>query len=340
MARLARAGLCAFVLVAVAACGESKSPGSVFTVIADGSSTVYPVSEAAGEAFQNQQKGRVRVTVAESGTGGGFRKFCRGETHIQGASRPITVEEMKACAAAGISFIEAPIAFDALTVVVHPQNPVSEITIDELKKIWEPEAQGKITNWRQVNPAFPDQPLLLYGAGTASGTFDYFTEAVVGRVKASRTDYTPTEDDNVTVQGVSGDRSAMGYFGMAYLTGNTERVKALSISYQGRPAVAPSVESVKSGAYQPLSRPLFLYFNAAALDIVPAKLFIDFYIAQAPQFAETAGYVPLPDEFYTALAERVENRILGTAFGGVADIGGPIDDIMARQPTTDIPAAE
>jgi phosphate transport system substrate-binding protein len=326
-ARLAMACVCAATLVACGQGSEKKAGGGVFTVVVDGSSTVFPISEAAGEAFQQEQKGRVRVTVAESGTGGGFRKFCRGELHVQGASRPISREELEACKA-------------ALTVVVHPENPVTSISVEELKKIWEPAAEGKITNWRQVNPAFPDMPLKLFGAGTASGTFDYFTDAVMGKAKSSRTDYTPTEDDNVTVQGVSGERGAMGYFGMAYLTGNTERVKALAVSHDGGPPVAPSAEAVMSGAYKPLARPIFIYVNAAALDIAPAKLFVDYYVGQASRFATQAGYVPLPPEAYATLVARVNARTIGTAFSGHLDPGEPVAQILARVPSTEMPAAK
>ena len=246
-------------LAACSPAGEGGSSGGaqMFTVVVDGSSTVYPISEAAGEAYQRDQAGRVRVTVAESGTGGGFRKFCRNETHVQGASRPILAAEIEACRAAGVTFIELPIAFDALSVVVHPDNPLKDITVDDLKKIWAPEAQGKINNWRQVNPAFPEMSLTLFGPGTASGTFDYFTEAVVGEAKSSRSDYTPSEDDNVLVQGLSSDKGGLGYFGMSYYTVNKTRVRALGVSYKGGAPVYPTAETVQSGAYQPLSRPLF-----------------------------------------------------------------------------------
>jgi phosphate transport system substrate-binding protein len=308
--------------------GAAKT--GVFTVIVDGSSTVFPISEAAAEAFQDVQKGRVRVTVAESGTGGGFRKFCRGETHIQGASRPILASEMQACAAAGVEFIEIPIAFDALTVVVHPESPVISISSAELKKAWEPAAEGKIVNWKQINPAFPDLPLKLYGAGTASGTFDYFTEAVVGKAKSSRTDYTPTEDDNVTVQGVTGDRGAMGYFGMAYLKGNAARVRPLAISHEGGAPVLPSVEAVLSGSYKPLARPIFIYVNADVLERAPVRMFVDYFVAGGGGFATKVGYVPLPAQAYGELDRRVASRQIGTAFGGEQSVGATIDEILAR----------
>jgi phosphate transport system substrate-binding protein len=316
--------------------GEAPAPGGGsrggFTVTVDGSSTVYPIAEAAAAAFQSEPGRKVLVTVAESGTGGGFRKFCRGETHVQGASRPILAAEMTQCAAAGVSYIEIPIAFDALSVVVHPSNPLKEISVADLKKIWEPEAQGKITNWRQVNPVFPNLPLTLYGAGPASGTFDYFTEAVVGRSKASRTDYTPSEDDNVLVQGISNDKSALGYFGMSYYVENRERVRALAIKKDAAsPAVYPSIESVQAGQYLPLARPLFVYVNAAELDKKPVADFVNYYITNAPALAAKVNFVPLPPRAYEVGLKRIADREAGTAFGGKSDVGGSIEEVLARK---------
>lgn len=303
----------------------------VFTIVIDGSSTVYPISEAAGEGFQKAQGGRVRVTVAESGTGGGFRKFCRGETHIQDASRPITAAEMTACQNSGVRYIEIPIAFDALSVVVNPANPVQSITVDELKKIWAPEAQGRITNWKQVNPAFPDLALALYGPGTASGTFDYFTEAVNGKSKASRSDYTPSEDDNILVQGVSGDRGGMGYFGMSYYLENRTRVRALGVSYQGKAPVLPSPQTVENGSYVPLARPIFIYVNAAALGRKPVADFVNYYLTNGPALVRQAKYVALPQVAYTTAAQRVAQKRAGTAFGGKNDVGANIAEVLQRR---------
>lgn len=310
---------------------KAAAKGGVFTIVVDGSSTVYPISEAAGEAFQRQMGGRVRVTVAESGTGGGFRKFCRGETHVQDASRPITASEMTACQNSGVRYIEIPIAFDALSVVVNPSNPVRSIKLEELKKTWQPEAQGRITNWNQINPAFPNMPLSLYGAGTASGTFDYFTEAVNGKSKASRTDYTPTEDDNVTVQGVAGEAGAMGYFGMSYYLENTSRVRALAVSYQGKPAVLPSPETVENGTYVPLSRPIFIYVNAAALSRKPVADFVNYYLTNGPALVRQAKYVPLPAVAYQTGLQRVAQKRAGTAFGGRNDVGANIAEVLQRR---------
>jgi phosphate transport system substrate-binding protein len=329
-------GATAALAIAAAAFGVAQAQQKaaagrgVFTIIVDGSSTVFPISEAAGEAFQQQMQGRVRVTVAESGTGGGFRKFCRGETHVQDASRPILASEMAACQNAGVRYIELPIAFDALTVVVHPSNPVRSITVDELKKIWAPEAQGRVTNWRQVNPSFPNLALSLYGAGTASGTFDYFTEAVNGKAKASRTDYQPTEDDNVTVQGVSGEDGAMGYFGMSYYLENTSRVRALGISYQGKPPVLPTPQTVENGTYVPLARPIFLYVNVSALSRPPVSQFVNYYLTNADALVRKAKYVPLPASAYQTGLQRVQRRQAGTAFGGKNDIGASITEVLSR----------
>lgn len=300
-----------------------------FTVIADGSSTVFPLTESIAEAFQGSVSGRIRVTVGESGTGGGFRKFCRGETHIQGASRPITASEMATCRAAGIQYIEIPVAFDGLSVVVHPSNPVRSITVQELRRIWEPEAQGRITNWRQVNPNFPDLRLDLYGAGTASGTFDYFTEAVNGRSRASRTDYTPTEDDNVTVQGVASNPGAMGYFGIAYLEENHTRLRALAVD-NGNGPVMPTTQTVANGTYAPLSRPIFIYVNAAAMRRPQVMQFAQYIATNAGTHATRVGYIPLPASAYQAYLQRVQRRQAGTAFNGVQAIGVTIEEVLAR----------
>jgi phosphate transport system substrate-binding protein len=300
-----------------------------FTIQIDGSSTVFPLSEAVAEAFQQQTQGRVRVTVGESGTGGGFRKFCRGETHISDASRPISASEMAACRAAGIQYVEIPVAFDALTVVVHPSNPLRSITVEELRQIWRPEAQGQVNNWRQVNPAWPDMPLVLFGPGTASGTFDYFTEAVNGRSRASRSDYTPSEDDNVIVQGVASNQGAMGYFGLAYFEENRGRLRALAVD-GGNGPVEPSVANAENGTYAPLSRPMFIYVNAAALRRPQVQQFTQYYVNNAARFAQQVGYVPLPASAYQTYLQRVQQRTQGTAFGGRQAIGVTIAEVLAR----------
>lgn len=335
---ISRALLCAAFSLALAACGsgEQRSASNPAQAISiDGSSTVFPLSEAAAEEFAADATGGARVTVGESGTGGGFRKFCRGETQVQGASRPILTEEIEACAAAEIDYVEVPIAFDGLTVVVHLSNPVRSVTIAELRRVWEPAAEGVITDWRQVNPRWPDLGLQLFGAGTASGTFDYFTEAVVGTAKASRTDYTPTEDDNVTVQGVVSNTGSMGYFGFAYYEQNRERLHALAID-AGRGPIEPSVESIASGSY-PLARPLFIYVSAEALRRPDVQRFVQYYVANAARLAPQVGYVPLPQAAYATYSERLRDIATGTAFGGHQDVGANIEEVLAR-PLVSTPA--
>ena len=316
-------------IAALALGAGSALAQQAFTIQIDGSSTVFPVSEAAAEGFQQQTNGRVRVTVGESGTGGGFRKFCRGETHISDASRPISASEMATCRAAGIQYVEIPVAFDALTVVVHPSNPLRSITVEQLRRIWQPEAQGQINNWRQVDPSFPDMGLTLYGPGTASGTFDYFTEAVNGRSRASRSDYTPSEDDNVIVQGVASNTGAMGYFGLAYYLENRSRLRALNID-SGNGPVEPSVANAENGSYAPLSRPMFIYVNAAALRRPQVQQFVQYYINNAARIANQVGYVPLPASAYQSYLQRAQQRTAGTAFGGRQAIGVTIQEVLAR----------
>lgn len=290
------------------------------TIAIDGSSTVFPVSEAMAEEFMAANSG-VQVTVGTSGTGGGFEKFCRGETQISDASRPITQEEAQACQEAGIEFVEIPIAQDALTVVVNPENDWVEcLTVEELNTMWGPEAQGTISNWNQVRPDFPNQPLALYGPGTDSGTFDYFTDEVSGEEGASRGDYTASEDDNVIVQGVAGDPNALGYFGYAYFEENQNRLKALQID-GGEGCVAPSAETVLDGTYTPLSRPLFIYISQQALEERPeVQAFADFYLNQEnASLVEEVGYIPLGDQLYQAAQARVESDITGSVFGAGAE---------------------
>jgi phosphate transport system substrate-binding protein len=299
----------------------------------DGSSTVFPVSEAMAEEFQISKRGKVRVTVGLSGTGGGFKKFCRGETDISNASRPILKEEMEVCRAAGIKYIELPVAFDALTVVVHKDNTWAKtMTVADLKKIWEPSAQGRITKWNQVRPDWPNQPLMLFGAGADSGTFDYFTEAVNGKAKASRGDFTASEDDNTLVQGVESNKNALGYFGFAYYLPNKDRLQAVAVDGGTGKAVGPSLEAVIDGTYQPLSRPLFIYVRDTALQRPEVKEFVQFYLsAEGSELVKEVGYVPLPKQAYAAALKRLNDKKLGTVFGGVPEIGVTIESLLARE---------
>ena len=299
----------------------------------DGSSTVYPITEAMAEDFQTSTKGKVKVTVGISGTGGGFKKFCRGETDISDASRPILKSEMDACKAAGIQYYELPVAYDALTVVINPKNTwIKSLTTAELKKMWEPAAQGKIKSWKQVNPAWPDQPLKLFGPGADSGTFDYFTEAINGKSKASRGDFTASEDDNVLVQGVSRDVNALGYFGFAYFVENQDKLKAVPIASEaGKQGVVPSAESVVNGSYQPLSRPIFIYIDAKAYERPEVKQFVEFYMAHADALVREVKYVPLPAKAYTYNLEHLAKKALGTKFGGEQKVGLTIEQLMQME---------
>jgi phosphate transport system substrate-binding protein len=309
---------------------QGSAPAQVIQI--DGSSTVFPVTEAVAEEFQKANKGKVKVTVGISGTGGGFKKFCRGETDISDASRPILKQEMEACKGAGIEYIELPVAFDALTVIVNPKNEwASSMTVAELKKIWEPAAQGKLTKWNQVRSNWPDAPLKLFGAGADSGTFDYFTEAITGKAKSSRGDFTASEDDNVLVQGVANDRNALGFFGFAYYAENKGKLKAVAID-NGKGAVVPSEKTVLDGTYQPLSRPIYIYVSKKAVEKPEVKGFVEFYLKNAPKLVKEVKYVPLPDKVYALGANRLKSAKVGTAFAGHADVGVTIDDLMKREP--------
>jgi phosphate transport system substrate-binding protein len=271
--------------------------------------------------------------VGISGTGGGFKKFCRGETDISDASRPILKAEMDACKAAGIQYIELPVAYDALTVVINPKNTwAANITVAELKKLWEPASQGKVMKWNQVNPAWPDAPVKLFGPGADSGTFDYFTEAVVGKAKSSRGDFTASEDDNVLVQGVARDINALGYFGYAYYDENKDKLKAaLIVDKPGKAAVGPSPETVVNGTYQPLARPIFVYVNVKSLERADVKEFIEFYMKSADALVREVKYVPLPAKAYTHNLETVEKKVLGTKFGGENKVGLTIEELMKME---------
>jgi phosphate transport system substrate-binding protein len=298
----------------------------------DGSSTVFPITEGVAEDFQKAKKGAVKVTVGISGTGGGFKKFCRGETDISNASRPILAKEMADCKAAGVEYYELPVAFDALTVVINPRNSfIKQLTVAELKTIYEPAAQGKITRWNQVNPAFPDAPIKVFGAGADSGTFDYFTEAINGKSKASRGDFTASEDDNVLVQGISSDVNAIGYFGYAYYAENTNKLKAVPIVNPKGQAVAPSESAVLAGTYEPLSRPIFIYVNAKSLAKPEVKEFVEYMMKNAAKIAKEVKYVPLPTKAYTIAMDHVAKGKKGTVFGGKNEVGLTIDELLQRE---------
>jgi phosphate transport system substrate-binding protein len=301
----------------VAACGGGSAPASAIIPI-DGSSTVFPITEAVAVEFQRNDP-TMRVTVGESGSGAGFQKFCRNETVISDASRPIKASEIEACAAAGIAFIELPVAYDGLSVVVNPANTwAASMTVAELKKLWEPTAQGTMLRWNQVRAGWPDQEIHLYGPGTASGTFDYFTEAIVGTAQSSRGDYTASEDDNVLVQGVSSDTYALGYFGLAYYEQNADRLSLVAVDDEnpdnGAGPIQPSFDSVRGGTYRPLSRPLFIYVNTAALERPEVRQFVEFYLRLDAALIREVGYVPLADAEQELVRARLAAGTTGTMF--------------------------
>lgn len=303
----------------------------------DGSSTVFPITEAMAEDFQTSLRGKVRVTVGISGTGGGFKKFCRGETDIQNASRPIQSNEMEKCRKANVKFIELPIAYDATAIIVSPKNTwLKSITTAELKKMWEPAAQGKVVLWSDVNPLWPKEKLKLFGAGSDSGTFDYFTEAIVGKSKASRGDYTASEDDNTLVTGIANDQYGLGYIPLAYAQENVGKVKIVAVvggekAPEKNNPVLPTRESVEGGTYYPLSRPIFIYVNEASLKKSEIGEFVKFYLKKAPSIVPEVKYVPLPQSAYVKGEEHLKARKLGTVFGGHSEVGLKIEDLMKRE---------
>ncbi|MBD1808630.1 PstS family phosphate ABC transporter substrate-binding protein [Microcoleus sp. FACHB-SPT15] len=300
-------------------------------VQADGSSTVLPIMEAVAEEFQKANSG-VQVTVGSSGTGGGFKKFCAGEIDISNASRPIKEEEIELCQKANIEYIEVPVAYDGLSVVANPQNNFAQcLKVDELKKMWEPAAQGKVSNWSQVRSGFPNQPLALYGPGTDSGTFDYFTDAVNGEEGASRGDYTASEDDNTLVQGVSQDQGGLGYFGYAYYEQNKDKIKLVEID-SGNGCVAPSPQTIADGTYAPLSRPLFIYVKKEAAARPEVKALVDFALAaDNKELISEVGYVPLPDDTVALVKSRFEQGKVGSAFGGKEAVGVTIKELLEKE---------
>ncbi len=320
-------------LVAVMSAGLPQLAHAQATIKIDGSSTVFPIAEAFAEEFQIQKRGKVRVTVGVSGTGGGFKKFCRGETEISNASRPISKEEMENCRKAGIKYIELPVAFDAITVVVNPKNnwiKDNVLTIADLKKMWEPTAQGQIASWKQVRSDWPAEKLMLFGPGADSGTFDYFTEAVMGKSKSSRGDYTASEDDNTLVQGVENNKSALGYFGFAYYAAHKDKMTAIRID-GGKGPVAPSIENVINGSYSPLSRPLFVYVKDSAMDRPEVREFVQFMLTEGSELVTEVGYVPLPPKAYELAWKHYTDKKLGTVFGGVPEVGVTIDELLSKE---------
>jgi phosphate transport system substrate-binding protein len=306
--------------------GVRSAAPAVITV--DGSSTVFPISEAVAEEFQKLNAG-TQVTVGLSGTGGGFQKFCRGETDISDASRPILPTEIEACEKAGITYIELPIAYDGLAVLVNPKNTwATSVTVAELKKLWEPAAQGKVLRWNHVRSEWPDQEIHLYGAGVDSGTFDYFTEVINGKTKASRGDFTSSEDDNVLVQGVAGDQYALGFMGLAYYEENKDKLKLLAVD-DGKPdngagPIPPSLETVRNGTYSPLSRPIFIYVSIRALERPEVQKFVQYYLESGAPLVTEVGYVPLTDAEQQLVRARYAAKTAGTMFDAASSMQSKI----------------
>jgi len=320
-------GLLAMVLITLICSNAVFAQPKIVKI--DGSSTVYPIAEAVAEEFQKAKKGAVRVTVGISGTGGGFKKFCRGETDIANASRPISKKEIESCSANAVEYIELPLAYDGLAVIVNPKNTwVTSLTIADLKKMWEPAAHGTIKNWNQIRAGWPDIPLKLFGPGADSGTFDYFTEAVVGKAKSSRGDFSASEDDNVIVQGVIGDRGGLGYLGLAYYEENKDKLKLVPID-GGKGPISPSVKTVMDGTYTPLSRPLFIYVSKKSATTKPeVKEFVEFFIKNGPTLVKQAKFIPLPAEAYRLAQERFAKLKTGTMFDKEEKIGLKIEDLL------------
>ncbi len=314
------------------ACSKKQAAGGAVSV--DGSSTVFLISAAAAERAKKEIG--VDVTVGSSGTGGGFKKFCAGEIDIVGASRPIKTAEADACKGKNIEWIELPVAYDGIALVVNPKNAfVDKLTVDELKKIWAPEAEGQVTKWSQVREGWPDQPLRLLGAGADSGTYDYFTAAIVGKEHSSRGDYRQSEDDNVLVQGVESDENALAFFGFAYYAENKDKLKVVPIdngkAEDGDGAIVPNAETIAGGSYQPLSRPIFIYVSKAALAKAPVAKFADFYLANAAALSAKVGYVALPAKVDELVKKRFAEKKTGSVFVGGSKVGVTLEQLLASE---------
>lgn len=317
--------------------GASPTPGTTSSAVIkiDGSSTVFPITEAVAEEFQKTNK--ARVTIGISGTGGGFKKFCVGETVISGASRPIKPTEVTLCKSKGIGYIELPVAYDGIAVVINPKNDwVDHFTVAELKTLWQPDAQGKVTRWSQVRTGWPDKEVHLFGPGVDSGTYDYFTKAIVGKEHASRGDFTSSEDDNVLVQGVATDAQAMGFFGYAYFVENKQRLKLVPIddgsAENGAGPISPSQKTVADGTYQPLSRPIFIYIARSGAERKEVQDFVAFYLDHATKLVAEVGYIALPDRAYQLARKRFDDRVLGSIFAGKGSrVGVSVQSLLAGE---------
>jgi phosphate transport system substrate-binding protein len=334
----------AILVVTMAACGPSSQDargggdggsGAKTLVTLDGSSTVFPISEAVAEEFQKAHT-NTNVTVGISGTGGGFQKFCRGEIDIADASRPISATEVAACEKTGIQFIELPVAYDGIAIAVNPKNTwADKITVAELKTLWAPDAQGKVARWSQVRKGWPDREVHLFGAGVDSGTYDYFTEAINGKAKASRGDFTSSEDDNVLVQGISNDELALGFLPFAYFEENSAKLKLVPVddgkADNGAGAILPSPDTIRTGTYQPLSRPVFIYVSTKAAERPEVQRFVEFYMKNADTLVREVNYVGLGGAAYTMVGDRFAKRTTGSVFSGVNTVGVTIDQLLAKE---------
>jgi phosphate transport system substrate-binding protein len=312
---LSKLWMLTFATAFLVSCGSKDKPAGTSEKLAgaisiDGSSTVYPITEAVAEEFRVEQTD-VKITVGVSGTGGGFKKFSVGETDINDASRLIKEQEIATCKQNNINYVALKIAFDGLAVLANKENTwIKDITVEELKKMWEPDAQGKITKWNQIRPEWPAEEFHLYGPGVASGTYDYFTEAIVGKSGSSRGDFTASEDDNVLVQGIAGDKNALGFFGLAYYEENTDKLKLVGVN-SGKGAVLPSEETIKNGTYAPLSRPIFIYVSDRAVKKPEVISFVEFYLKNASNVVPDVGYIALPTEEYAAESEKFSTFVAG-----------------------------
>lgn len=311
---------------------SNAGPAKTSQVLLDGSSTVYPVAEAVAEEFRKKNSG-IDTPIGIAGTGGGFKRFQKGETDISNASRPILTKEIDECKKNGVKYVELPICFDALTIAVHPKNDwCDSMTVAELKKLWEPAAEGKVLKWSDVREGWPAETITLYGAGSDSGTFDYFTEAVNGKAKESRSDYTGSEDDNTLVQGISKNKHALGYLPFAYYSSNKDILKAVAISAkEGDAPVLPSMDAVQAGKYTPLSRPLFIYVSAKSLERKEVRDFCEFFLTNVSDLAKEVDYLPLPAAAYENGHKRLKEMKTGSVFGGVPETGLTIEALMERE---------
>ncbi len=308
-----------------------KQDPSAAEITIEGSSTVAPITAAIIADFKQDKDNKANIALTVSGTGRGFRKFCRGEIDIVNASRPILEREMVTCHGKGVFFLELPIAYDALTIIINPANNwATRLKIEDLRKMWGPQAQGKVDRWKDVRDDLPDLPLRLFGPDVNSGTFDYFTMAVNGKIKAGRTDYMASDDENTIIKGVSRDENALGYLGYAYYETHKDKIQAVGID-MGQGAALPSVDTVNNGTYSQMARPLFIYVNGKSLENPKVKAFVDYYLANAAKASAGQRYIPLPAAAYAKISERVNTKQMGSVFGGKEAIGLKIDDLIAHK---------